>query len=124
MNDAAKIEKMLDAGFTAEEIRTFFGGLVDKGGEDNTPSDVGDEQGGAPAPSPDTPPEPTVESEALKMITELRETVTKQIDELQKSYQEYNLKLFQNKEVPKELTGVEACAQVLNPWDMSKREEN
>lgn len=124
MDNVERIEKMLDAGFTAEEIRTFFSSFTDKGGEDENPSNAGEEQGGAPEPSPDNSPENSVEAEALKMITELRETVTNQIDELKKSYQEYNLKLFQNKEVPKELSGVEACAQVLNPWDMNKREEN
>ena len=122
-----RIERMIQAGFTADEIRTLFGSLANtEGGEDNNPSnDPAGDQGGAPDNPPESSPDQASElaAEVLKMVKDLKGEVNKQIDELKKSYQEYNFKFLQNNGVPKELTGVEACAQILNPPSLTKRKE-
>lgn len=110
-----EIAKLIDAGFTADEIRKLT-----EEPEDETPAKEGgkssSEEGGDPkAASPGDPPSDD-NKEIRAFFTEIKSQISEQIEELKKAQQAINGKVYDtDNPFEKQLTAKDAFNQIYNP---------
>ena len=129
MNEIERISRLLEAGFTADEVRAFYLNQDKKTEPDEdpeegkaaeaagaNPSEAGEGESGAPDPSPDN-----FLKETRAQLTSIKEEINKEIAELKKAYERFNINQLNNQEETS-LGAKDAFAQLTNPPGLFKTE--
>lgn len=107
-----EVAKLIDAGFTAEEIRKLV--------EEETPAKEGgkssSEEGGEPkTASPGDPPSDDA-SDVRAFLKDIKSQISEQLEELKKAQQALNVKIYDtDNPLEKQLTAKDAFNQIYNP---------
>lgn len=119
MQDYERISKLLDAGFTAAEIRKMFtpenGSETDnktpssEGSSVNLPGGTEEEEG-----APDSSSEAGQESETMSTLRAIQESIDKQMADFKKQFEAFNMNMAKNQEQTSK-GSTEIFASLTNP---------
>ena len=102
MTDLERIEKLIDAGFSADEIRSYFSTTDEPAGAESSNSSESDnaeeDATGAPAESSGESPNKALMEETAKWLKDIKASLDSQMSELKKQMEAVNMSMLRNQE--------------------------